>query len=108
MINITKENITNLYEIELSAEANQSFNVTLDNISFEFVIQTFSNDITTISVYKEGEACCLYAPISLYNVNLIYFSDFTKGAIFFNANPKLENPTYNDFGNDLRLYYGSF
>lgn len=108
--NIDINTFTNIYEIELSQEPNQSFDMYLGDDSFKFDIRTYAGNQTRINIKANDEVIVNYAPVNTAMVNLNYFSNFKKGAFFFwqNANKIIENPNFENFGNGLKLYYGSF
>lgn len=103
------QNLSKTWTIELSALPNQTFSVTIDSATFDFRIQTFANDLTTISIYKDSEAVCQNAPITLLNVNLIFFSNHTSGGFYFESeDADLQTITYENLGSEVKLKYGTF
>lgn len=103
------ENITALYEIEIQAEPNQTFSTTIDGANFDFEIQTFADDKTTISISKDGAMVCNNAPITTLNANLLFYSNHSTGGFFFASDDaSLRDITYKNLGNEVRLYYGYF
>lgn len=99
-----------IYEIELTQEPNQSFDVFIDDYSFKFDIRTYAQNQTRISVSLDNEILINNAPVNTSGVNLNYFSNFKSGAFFFlqNKNEIIENANFENFGNGLKLYYGIF
>lgn len=104
------DSVTQLFEIPITPKANQNFSTTIGGAVFDFSIQTFANDKTMISIFSEGECLCYYAPITILNTNLLFYSANHKGGGFFlasdDANPK--NPTWQNLGAEVKLYYGYF
>lgn len=97
------------YTIPIQNLPNQTFSVAIDNANFDLTIQTFANDLTTISIYKDGEGACLNAPISLLGVNLLFYSTHKSGGFFFESkDASLQNITYKNLGNEVKLKYGTF
>lgn len=103
------ENITTLYEIEIQAEPNQTFSTAIDGANFDFEIQTFADDKTTISISKDGAMVCNNAPITILNANLLFYSNHSTGGFFFASDDaNLREITYKNLGNEVKLYYGYF
>ena len=98
-----------IYEINITAEPNQSFDCYINDNSFSFDITTFSNNDTRISIKRGDEVLANNASI-FFNLNLIYFSKFKGGAFFFIANENIKETKFNfeNFNNGVRFYYGSF
>ncbi|WP_291952714.1 hypothetical protein [Campylobacter sp.] len=99
-----------LYEIELKAEPNHNFDVFIENNNFIIDIRTFIQKQTRINIKLNNEIITQQAPVNISNINLNFYSSFKKGAFFFIANyhKKTNNLNFENFNNDLRLYYGSF
>lgn len=111
MIQITNLNdFIDISEIALQPNPNYEFDTFIGDTDFQFSIQTFVNNDTRITITQNDEIICLNAPISLFNTNLCFFSNYDKGAFFFVRNQQMTNPvSYLDFGtDDLRLLYGNF
>lgn len=103
------DSVNELYEIPISAEANQNFTTTIGGAVFEISIQTFANDKTTISIYSEGECLCYYAPITILNANLLFYSKHKGGGFFLASDDaELKNPNWQNLGAEVKLYYGYF
>lgn len=100
----------NIYEIELTQEPNQSFNVDIEDNVFTIEIETFINKNTFLSVILDNNYIIRYAGVNYYNLNLNFYSEFEHGAFFFFKNSlNFSNfSNFSNFGKDLRLYYGSF
>lgn len=98
-----------IYEINITAEPNQSFDCYINDNSFSFDIVTFSNNDTRISIKRGDEVLANNASI-FFNLNLTYFSKFKGGAFFFIANKNIKETKLNfeNFNNGVRFYYGSF
>ena len=98
-----------IYEINITAEPNQSFDCFIDGLSFSFEIKTFSNNETRITI-KSGEDILANNASIFFNLNLTYFSNFQKGAFFFVVNENIKETSLNfeKLNNGLRFYYGSF
>lgn len=98
-----------IYEINIAAEPNQSFDCYINDNSFSFDIVTFLNNDTRISIKRGDEVLARNASI-FFNLNLIYFSKFKGGAFFFIANENIKETKLNfeNFNNGVRFYYGSF
>ncbi len=104
---ITSNCLTNIAEIELTADANQRFTTNIDGAEWEITLQTFADDCTHISITKDGVGVCNNAPLTPF-VNLLFFSDHTSGGFFFGTTQRIEKVDYTMLGTTLRLYYGYF
>lgn len=101
--------ITKLYEIPITPEENQSFSTFIDEANFDIKIQTFADDKSTISIFKDGVCICAYAPITILNTNLLFYSEHKSGAFFLSSeDANLKNTTWENLGNEVKLYYGYF
>lgn len=108
-LDLSTATFSKLYEIELSAQPQQEFSTTIDGTIFDIEIQTFASGETRVSISIDGILTIPYAPINYLMKNLLFFSDYSKGAIFFASDAdNTQSLSYNDFGVRLRLYYGSF
>ena len=108
MVNIDLNNFSNIYEIELTTEPNQSFNVYLQDYNFKIDIRTFVGEQTRITIRLDDEIIVNNAPVNIPLINLNYFSNFDKGVFFFTQDKSFNNANFENFGNGLRLYYGNF
>ncbi len=109
ILNNVMSSVSKVYEIGLSADANFDFNTFIDGSNWDFSVQTFANNETAISISKDGVCVCAYAPITILNTNLLYYSEHKTGAFFLYSNDStLKTPTYENLGNEVRLYYGYF
>ena len=99
-----------LFEIPLLKEPNQRFDIYLDGESFILELRTNTNENTFLSIWNNKGLIATGTPVSNTAVNLAYFSDFQKGAFFFlyNKNALIDKFNFLQFGDNLRLYYGSF
>lgn len=99
-----------LFEIPLLKEPNQRFDIYLDGESFILELRTNTDENTFLSIWNNKELIATGTPVSNTAVNLAYFSDFQKGAFFFlyNKNALIDKFNFSQFGDNLRLYYGSF
>ena len=99
-----------LFEIPLLKEPNQRFDIYLDGESFILELRTNTDENTFLSIWNNKELITTGTPVSNTAVNLAYFSDFQKGAFFFlyNKNALIDKFNFLQFGDNLRLYYGSF
>ena len=99
-----------LFEIPLLAESNQRFDIYLDCESFILDLRTNTDENTFLSIWNNKGLIATGTPVSNTAVNLAYFSDFQKGAFFFlyNKNALIDKFNFLQFGDNLRLYYGSF
>lgn len=104
------DDFVDISEITLQPNPNYEFDTFIGDTDFQFTIKTFANGNTRVTIVQDDEAICLNAPISLFNTNLCFFSDYDKGVFFFVRNQQMTSDvTYEDFGTDnLRLLYGSF
>lgn len=107
ILDIVLANYEKFYEIPITAEPNTNFDCTVDGEGFSFEVRTNIADNTLINILKDGEVIASNAPISILKKNLNAFSTYTKGAFFFFGND-LQNPTYENLGNEIRLGYVSF
>ncbi len=107
---INTASLSKIYKIEMGVgEANQEFDTFIDGATWKFKIQTFTNENTTISVFKDGVCVCAFAPISILGVNLLFYSHHSTGAFFlYSSDSDLQNPTYENLGKEVELYYGYF
>ncbi len=111
MIDITNlDDFSSLIEIPLDAEPNYTFDIFLAEQLFTIQIRTFVDNQTRISILSNNVVLADNAPISIYQKNLLFYSDFDLGAIFFLRNNAMtDEPTFLNFKeNDLRLFYGNF
>ena len=99
-----------LFEIPLLKEPNQRFDIYLDGESFILELRTNTDENTFLSIWNNKGLIATGMPVSNTAVNLAYFSDFQKGAFFFlyNKNALIDKFNFLQFGDNLRLYYGSF
>ena len=99
-----------LFEIPLLKEPNQRFDIYLDGESFILELRTNTDENTFLSIWNNKRLIATGTPASNTAVNLAYFSDFQKGAFFFlyNKNALIDKFNFSQFGDNLRLYYGSF
>ena len=99
-----------LFEIPLLKEPNQRFDIYLDGESFILELRTNTDENTFLSIWNNKGLIATGTPVSNTAVNLAYFSDFEKGAFFFlyNKNALIDKFNFLQFGDNLRLYYGSF
>ena len=99
-----------LFEIPLLKEPNQRFDIYLDGESFILELRTNTDENTFLSIWNNKGLIATGTPVSNTAVNLAYFSDFQKGAFFFlyNKNALIDKFNFLQFGDNLRLYYGSF
>ena len=99
-----------LFEIPLLKEPNQRFDIYLDGESFILELRTNTDENTFLSIWNNKGLITTGTPVSNTAVNLAYFSDFEKGAFFFlyNKNALIDKFNFLQFGDNLRLYYGSF
>ena len=99
-----------LFEIPLLKEPNQRFDIYLDGESFILELRTNADENTFLSIWNNKGLIATGTPVSNTAVNLAYFSDFQKGAFFFlyNKNALIDKFNFLQFGDNLRLYYGSF
>ena len=99
-----------LFEIPLLKEPNQRFDIYLDGESFILELRTHTDDKTFLSIWTNQGLIATGTPVSNTAVNLAYFSDFQQGAFFFlyNKNALIDKFNFSQFGDNLRLYYGSF
>ena len=99
-----------LFEIPLLKEPNQRFDIYLDGESFILELRTNTDENTFLSIWNNKGLIATGTPVSNTAVNLAYFSDFQKGAFFFlyNKNALIDKFNFSQFGDNLRLYYGSF
>ena len=99
-----------LFEIPLLKEPNQRFDIYLDGESFILELRTNTDENTFLSIWNNKGLIATGTPVSNTAVNLAYFSDFQKGAFFFlyNKNVLIDKFNFLQFGDNLRLYYGSF
>ena len=99
-----------LFEIPLLKEPNQRFDIYLDGESFMLELRTNTDENTFLSIWNNKGLIATGTPVSNTAVNLAYFSDFQKGAFFFlyNKNALIDKFNFLQFGDNLRLYYGSF
>lgn len=99
-----------LFEIPLLKEPNQRFDIYLDGESFILELRTNTDENTFLSIWNNKGLIATGTPVSNTAVNLAYFSDFQKGAFFFlyNKNALINKFNFLQFGDNLRLYYGSF
>ena len=99
-----------LFEIPLLKEPNQRFDIYIDGESFILELRTNTDENTFLSIWNNKGLIATGTPVSNTAVNLAYFSDFQKGAFFFlyNKNALIDKFNLLQFGDNLRLYYGSF
>ena len=73
-------------------------------------MRTNTDENTFLSIWNNKGLIATGTPVSNTAVNLAYFSDFQKGAFFFlyNKNALIDKFNFLQFGDNLRLYYGSF
>lgn len=104
------DEFTALFEIPLLKEPNQRFDIYLDGESFILELRTNTDENTFLSIWNNKGLIATGTPVSNTAVNLAYFSDFQKGAFFFlyNKNVLIDKFNFLQFGDNLRLYYGSF
>lgn len=100
-------NFSELFEINLNANPNQTFTTTINNSIYEFDIKTLIDDKTLITIKKDGEGIVQSAPI-IANQDLTYLSQDEAGQFFFikKVNSNLIKFNYTNFGTELALYYG--
>ena len=107
---IDTTSLSKIYKIEMSeGEANQEFDTFIDGAAWKFKIQTFADEQTTISIFKDGICVCAFAPISILGVNLLFYSQHSTGAFFlYSFDSDLQGVTYENLGKEVGLYYGYF
>lgn len=98
----------NVYEIGITPEPNQRFTATLENRAFEFEIRTYVGNVTRITIKQDGKTLTANNGIK-DGVNLTY-PIWDKGAFFFLRTSQSGELAYNfeNFGTQLRFYYGTF
>lgn len=109
ILDVKNVSFAKLYEIELTAEPQQDFSFTIDETNFDIEVQTFASGETRLNIYTDGVLAINYAPIDMIMCNLLFYTTHTTGALFFASDADdLNDLSYADFGNRLRLYYGYF
>lgn len=105
-IDIFKE----LYQIDITKNPNQAFNVYIPEHNFYIDIRTYVENQTFISINVDDKSIIQNSPINIFNVNLNFYSDFNEGAFFFvKIDNKLnKNINFENFGEGIELYYGLF
>lgn len=109
ILDIKKENVKNIVEIEVTAEPNQSFDCYINDNHFYFTLRTNTSDESFLDIKLNDKLICKGANVNLANYNLAYASDFKQGLFFFwhNINANIEKYNFSHFGKNLRLYYGN-
>lgn len=108
-ISISLDDFSNVYEIPLSANANYEFDTAVGGLNLTIKFQTFYNGETRMTILNDGVAVCQDAPISIFFQNLLLYSTIENSAIFLaNFSKTLRHPTYENLGNEIRLYYGVY
>lgn len=97
-----------LYEINLNADPNQTFTTTLNGAIYDFDIKTLIDGTTLVTIKRDGVLICECAPVSVVNRDLTYLSREESGQFFFykNVDSNLIAFNYSNFGAELRLFYG--
>ena len=96
-----------IFEINLNKQPNQEFTTTINQNVYKIVVQTFINEKTQISFFKNG--VFLGGGFVKAEVNYIFFSKDDDGAFFFLKNVVTEQIdfNYNNFDSELKLYYAT-
>ena len=109
LLDLRNITFSKLYEIEITAEPQQEFSFTIDEITFDCEIQTFASGESRMNISIDGKLAINYAPINVIMTNLLFYSEIEKGALFFASDAdNISDLSYKDFGSRLRLFYGSF
>ena len=77
------DEFSNIYEIPLLKEPNQSFDIYVNNTSFNFDLKTTTDEQTFISIWQGRNIITEGANVSNTAVNLAYFSNHSDGVFFF-------------------------
>lgn len=108
---INLNDLNNIVEINIEPLPNQEFTTTIYNLSFTFEFKTFNDNKTFFSAYYNDITICNLSNIKTY-VDYFYFSnvkELQNLVLFFGI---LENSNmvynYENLGNNLRLYFGTF
>lgn len=106
---IKLDNFSNIFEIPLTnINPNFSFTSTLSNQSFYFNFRTIEDKLY-FSISKDD--IYLFNNMGIkYNIALNYTSIyyFDKGYFFFYSSVPNIEPTYENLGKYIKLYYGEF
>lgn len=107
---IDNEKIVELWDLTPPPLPNVTYDVFIDNESFTIELRTFMDGATSLTILHNNDVICKQAPISIFNMNLNYYSNYKKGKFFLARNKtKKGNPTFLDFAEDnLRLLYAKF
>lgn len=105
-VQINYDGITSLYTIPVDNDPNQTFNVELNERTYEITISTFKNDRSYITITTDDLVLC-----NLQNLKL--FVDFTitspyENEAFFIETIGLDMPdfiNYESFGKTINLKY---
>ena len=110
MIDIDISRLNTIIEIPLDIDPNYTFDIMLEDESYQIEIRTFMSNDTRISIFNNNEAIAILAPVSIYGKNLAHYSNLENKVFFFLRNDKKrEEPNFLNFNQtDLRLFYGSF
>lgn len=97
-----------IFEVNLNKQANQNFTTTINDKIFKIEVQTFINDKTQISFFKNDKF--LGGGFVKAELNYLALAVNDDGAFFFLKNTTSDKIDFNysDFGDNLKLYYATF
>lgn len=97
-----------IFEVNLNKQPNQDFTTTINDKIFKIEVQTFINNKTQISFFKNDKF--LGGGFIKAELNYLALSVDDDGAFFFLKNTTSDKIDFNysDFGDNLKLYYATF